>query len=279
MQDLDGRVRVGDHVLEQRDRRDGQFDGVLALGLLHSPVLVCSCVVVGHVRRVEVVVAQWVQELELVGPRVHDQSQAVGVNHDLDKVTPHAWIAGEDKWGYQMEQLLGVLVSALVEEVVEQRAVAEEQYMVSDTLDHSILHRSGSACSWSVNYVDYGGKTLNENVQFGCLLPECRWVVICWISESTVGSKPLTTLVFRTVLVMNQLIIFETIKNRVDMLLSNSLALLDAWLRNERSSSLTAFSSYTKLVFVYFIAKHFDAVHRPTRRFAKSLLLYGGSRV
>lgn len=99
MQDLDGRVRVRDHVLEQRDRRDGQFDGVLAFGLLHLPALVRSSVVVGHVRRVEVVVSQWVQELELIGARVHDQSQAVGVNHDLDKVTPHAWVAGEDKWG------------------------------------------------------------------------------------------------------------------------------------------------------------------------------------
>lgn len=55
-----------------------------------------------------------------------------------------------------MEQLLGVLVGALVEEVVKQRAVAEEEHMVPDTLDHSILYRSGSACNWSV-IVDYGG--------------------------------------------------------------------------------------------------------------------------
>lgn len=63
-----------------------------------------------------------------------------------------------------MEQLLGVLVGALVEEVVEQRAVAEEEYMLSDTLDHSILYRGGSALQL-VSYVDYGGELSMGNVQ------------------------------------------------------------------------------------------------------------------
>lgn len=140
MQNLDGRIRVEDHILEEWNWRDGELHCVPSLCLLHCPVLIGSGVVVCHVRRIEVVVAHRMDKLEFVWAGMHDQGEAVCIDHDFDEITPHIWIARKDQWGQQPEQLLGVFVGTLVEEVAEQRTVAEDEYVLPDTLDHCVLY-------------------------------------------------------------------------------------------------------------------------------------------